>query len=256
MQIALIQSDLYWEDIQANLSQFEEKIWKIESQVDLIVLPEMFNTGFSMNAAKLAEPMNLTTHKWMKQMAAQTNAAVCGSFMVKENGAYFNRLLWMQPDGIFTVYDKHHLFTFASEQNTFTAGQKQLIVDWRGWRFCPLICYDLRFPVWSRNTIEYPYDCLIYLANWPKSRASAWNALLKARAIENASYCLGVNRVGIDGNQIYYVGDSSAYDFKGNEIVRIQDKESTLFIRLNKDSLNQFREEFTVLKDADRFELS
>lgn len=255
MRIALIQSDLYWEDKSANLFQFEEKIWQIEKQVDLIVLPEMFTTGFSMNASSLAEPMNLTTQKWMKQMAGQTNAAVCGSFIVKENYQYFNRLLWVEPDGNFKSYDKKHLFTHANEHQTYTSGTAQLMVEWRGWTFKPMICYDLRFPMWSRNKKEYSYDCLVYVANWPQKRAAAWNTLLKARAIENASYCIGVNRVGHDGHHLYHSGDTSAYDFAGNQLAYSRDKQETLLVHLDKSLLEQYRKDFPVLDDADEFEI-
>ncbi len=253
MRIALVQSDLYWEDISANLSQFEEKIWKIEAAVDVIVLPEMFNTGFSMNTNSLAEPMNLTTHKWMKQMASQTNSAICGSFIIKINELFFNRLWWVQPDGVSHFYDKRHLFTYGGEHNFYKAGLQRLVIEWRGWKFCPLICYDLRFPVWSRNAKQDLYDCLIYVANWPQKRANAWNTLLKARAIENLSYSVGVNRIGNDGNGVYHSGDSSAYDFKGNQIVHCADKEDVLLIELDKDQLIQFRNEFPALEDADEF---
>jgi omega-amidase len=253
MRIALVQSDLYWEDVSANLSQFEEKIWKIEEAIDVIVLPEMFSTGFSMNTNVLAEPMNLTTHKWMKQMANQTNAAICGSFVVKINEFLFNRLLWVQPDGVSHFYDKRHLFTYGGEQNFYKAGLQRLIIEWRGWKFCPLICYDLRFPVWSRNTKLDLYDCLIYVANWPQKRATAWNTLLKARAIENLSYSVGVNRIGNDGNGVYHSGDSSAYDFKGYQMVHCADKENVLLIELDKDQLIHFRNEFPALEDADEF---
>lgn len=256
MRLALVQSDIYWEDIQANLSMFEEKIWKVDKVVDVIVLPEMFTTGFSMNAAQLAEPTNLTTQKWMKQMAGQTQAAICGSYIVKENGHYFNRFLWVQPDGISFAYDKRHLFTLAEEHKTFTAGVNNSIITWRGWKFLPQICYDLRFPVWSRNEKGNSYDCLIYVANWPNKRAMAWNALLKARAIENLSYSIGVNRIGVDGKGLYYSGDSSAYDFVGNQIAFVAESDTILFVDLDKKQLDSFRKDFPALDDADSFILN
>lgn len=255
MKVALIQSDLYWEDIAANLSHFEEQIWKIDTAVDLIVLPEMFNTGFSMHPERWAEPMNLTTFKWLKQMANQTNAALTGSYMVKENGHYFNRLVWMQPDGSFQTYDKRHLFSYAGEDQVFTRGEQKLIVEWRGWRVCPMICYDLRFPVWSRHTPSAPYDLLIYVANWPQRRAIAWNTLLKARAIENVSYVVGVNRIGTDGTGLYHAGDSATYDFLGNTLVHATDTAEILYAQLDLGSLKEFRNAFTALQDSDRFEL-
>jgi omega-amidase len=253
MHLALVQTDLFWEDISANLSHLEEKIWTIDFEPDVIVLPEMFNTGFCMNTS-LAEPMNFTTFKWMKQMAAQTKAAITGSFMVKENGFVYNRMIWMQPDGYFFTYDKRHLFTYGNEHQHFTQGDKQVIVDWKGWKFCLQICYDLRFPVWSRNTDSNPYDCLIYVANWPQRRVNAWNALLKARAIENLSYCVGVNRIGNDGNGIYHNGDTSAYDFMGTQLTIVSDKEGILRVHLEKEKLEAFKTSFPALQDGDRFE--
>lgn len=255
MKIALVQTNLYWEDIQANLSNLEEKIWGLQDQVDVIVLPEMFTTGFSMQAPQLAEPMNFTTFKWMKQVAEQTNAVVTGSYIVKENGAFFNRLIWIQPDGKFFSYDKRHLFTLAEEQKTYKGGEARLIVEWREWRFCPLVCYDLRFPVWSRNDALQPYDCLLYVANWPQRRISAWNTLLKARAIENVSYTLGVNRTGNDGHGVYYNGDTSAYDYQGNQLANSSDTEEILLVELDKKGLDAFRVSFPALMDGDPFHL-
>jgi len=255
MKLALVQPDLFWENISANLANLEEKIWAMTEEVDVIVLPEMFTTGFTMKADVLAEPMNLTTFKWLKQMAVQTKAAVTGSYIVKEQGFFFNRLIWMQPDGKFYTYDKRHLFSYAKEEKTYKAGMSRLIVSWKGWRFCLLICYDLRFPVWSRNDSSSPYDCLIYVANWPKRRINAWNALLKARAIENISYVAGVNRVGEDGNGIHYNGDTSAYDFLGNQMCHSSEKEETLIVRLDKKSMDDFRASFPALCDGDAFHL-
>lgn len=255
MKIALLQTELYWEDVQANLAHLEEQIWSIKDPVDVIMLPEMFTTGFSMNASLLAEPMNLTTFKWMKQMASQNKAAVTGSYIIKENGSFFNRLIWMQPDGVFFTYDKRHLFTYAGEQNVYKSGTNRLVVEWRDWKFCLLICYDLRFPVWSRNDASSPYDCLLYVANWPQRRISAWNALLQARAIENICYTLGVNRVGTDGHGVYYNGDTSAYDFLGNRLAHSAGKEEVLIIELEKEKLDAFRSTFPALSDGDPFHL-
>ena len=255
MRTALVQTNIYWEDIQANLSSFEEKIWKMDEVVDIIILPEMFNTGFTMNAELLSEPANLTTHKWMKQMAAQTMAVVTGSYIVRDKGKYYNRLLWVQPDGITFKYDKRHVFTLAGEEKVYEKGKAKLIVEWKGWRFCPMICYDLRFPVWSRNSKNEPYDCAIYVANWPQKRAVAWNSLLKARAIENVCYTIGVNRIGTDNNGHYYQGDSSAYDFQGNSMTDLSDNEEILFVDLDKNQLDDFRQKFPALADGDNFEL-
>jgi len=253
LKLALIQSDIHWHEINANLAMFEEKIWQLNEQVDVIVLPEMFQTGFTMKTS-LAEPMNLTTFKWMKQMAAQTKAVVTGSYMVKENGKVFNRLLWMQPDGNFDTYDKAHLFRMSTEDQFFDEGKKRLIVEWKGWKICPMICYDLRFPVWSRNT-NLGYDLLLYVANWPAVRISAWDALLKARAIENLSYCVGVNRVGGDGNDIAYNGHTAAFDPKGNSLCSSEVDEIKL-LELDKNELLRYRDKFPAQLDADAFNLS
>ena len=213
MHITLLQTALHWQNPVANRAMLEETLFTLPEPTDLIVLPEMFTTGFTMNAAALAEPMNLTTFKWLKQMARQTNAAITGSYVVQENGQFYNRLIWMEPDGQFAHYDKRHLFRMADEEKTYTAGTLRLIRTWRGWRICPLICYDLRFPVWSRSRQIAPhqldYDLLLYVANWPAPRQLAWDTLLQARAIENLSYVAGVNRVGQDGNQHTYLGGSA-----------------------------------------------
>lgn len=251
--VTLIQSPLYWQDAAANLAMFEEKIWQIDESTDLIILPEMFNSGFTMEPQKVAEPMNFTTFKWMKQMAEQTKAVVTGSFVVKEKDGYFNRLIWMQPDGQWDQYDKRHLFRMANEHEHYDGGDKKIIKKIKAWSICPLICYDLRFPVWSRNTSVETYDLILYVANWPAARTSAWNALLKARAIENLSYCIGVNRVGIDGNNIPYDGHSSAYDAKGNLISSLDDSEDMITIRLSKQELVDFRKKFPADLDADQF---
>lgn len=256
--ITLIQTELYWENIGANLAMLEEKIWQINGQTDLILLPEMFSTGFTMNAKSLAEPMNLTTFKWLKQQAAQSKAVVVGSYIVKENEQYFNRLVWMQPDGNFSYYDKRHLFRMANEHQHYAAGKKLLIKELKGWRFCPLVCYDLRFPVWSRNVGadgEMSYDCLFYLANFPKARANAWNTLLRARAIENLSYCIGVNRTGADGNGIMYAGESAVIDMQGNELFYQKEEQIIKTISLKYSDLKEFRQKFPAYLDADEFEI-
>ncbi len=252
LKLTLIQSDIHWHQIEANLAMFEEKIWQIEGETDIIVLPEMFSTGFTMETS-LAEPMNLTTFKWMKQMAAQTGAVVTGSFIVKDDGQAYNRLIWMQPDGVFMEYDKRHLFRMADEHNHFDFGKDRIVVEWKGWKICPLVCYDLRFPVWSRN-LNLEYDVLLYVANWPAVRVSAWDALLKARAIENVSYAVGLNRVGDDGNGIPYNGHSAAYSPKGETLV-FSDQEELISLTLNAKDLFNFREKFPAHLDADGFEI-
>ena len=258
LKIALVQTSLFWEDKEANRAQLEEKIFSISEQVDLIVLPEMFNTGFSMEAQKLAEPMKLHTFKWMQQMAAQKQAVITGSYIVNDGGDYFNRLIWMHPDGSYEQYDKRHLFRMAEEHQHFSMGKQDLIVELKGWKIKPLVCYDLRFPVWSRNTVkqeELAYDLLLYVANWPAARVSAWDALLKARAIENLSYSLGVNRVGEDGKGIPYNGHSAVYNFKGESLLDLGEEEQVKIISLSAEELKRGREKFPAHLDADNFSL-
>ncbi len=254
LKIAAIQTELYWENITANLASLEEKIANIETQQDLILLPEMFNTGFSMNSKNLAEPMNSTTFKWLKQMASKHNTVVAGSYIVSENGEQFNRLIWMQPDGQFDCYDKRHLFRMGGENEFYTGGKKRIIKQIKGWKICPLICYDLRFPVWSRNR-NNEYDLLIYVANWPKPRAHVWSNLLIARALENQSYVVGLNRVGVDGMGLSYSGDSAIIDFKGQALTTKSETEAILYAELNKTELEDFRTRFPAYLDADEFEI-
>lgn len=260
MNITLIQPDLYWHDPVANRAMLEERIFNLTTPTDLIILPEMFTTGFTMEARAVAEPMNLSTFRWLKQMAAQTGAVVTGSYVVKENGHYFNRLIWMQPDGQFDTYDKRHLFRMAGEDAVFKAGAGRLVNVWKGWRICPLICYDLRFPVWSRNkqaaSSDFDYDLLLYVANWPAARQNAWNVLLQARAIENLSYVAGVNRVGTDGNGHPYAGDSAVIDFRGEVLFRHSDSEIVHQQTLSLDELRTFRATFPANLDADGFTLT
>lgn len=253
LSIQLIQSNIHWREIEANLAMYEEKIWEIEEAVDIIVLPEMFQTGFTMEHAGVAEPMNLTTFKWMKQMAAQRQAVITGSYIVKEKGEVFNRLIWMQPDGEWRQYDKRHLFRMADEHQYFGMGEERLIVEWKGWKICPMICYDLRFPVWARNR-NLEYDLILYVANWPAVRISAWDTLLKARAIENVSYAVGLNRVGEDGKGIAYNGHSAAYSPKG-ETLAFSDEEALISVILSAQELADFRKKFPAHLDADTFEL-
>lgn len=260
LNVTLIQSELYWEEIGANLSSLEEKIWQINGPTDVIVLPEMFTTGFTMNAATLAEHMNMRTFKWMRQVAEQTGALIVGSYIVVEDGKYFNRLLWMEPGGIFKTYDKRHLFRMAAEHNTYSQGNALLLAEWKGWRVCPLVCYDLRFPVWSRNRFDkdlngLSYDLLIYVANWPSARVEAWDALLQARAIENLCYSVGVNRVGMDGNGIPYNGHSAVYSPKGETLFYQEDLETIKTVALNGEELRSYREKFPAYLDADDFSI-
>ncbi|MGE0770134.1 MAG: amidohydrolase [Cyclobacteriaceae bacterium] len=260
LKISIIQSDLHWEDIGANLAMFEEKIWQIGGSTDVIVLPEMFTTGFSMHARRLAERMNLRTFKWMKQMADQTGALVLGSFIASVHERYYNRLLWMEPGGNFKTYDKRHLFRMAEEHQVYTPGESLLIGHWKGWRICPLVCYDLRFPVWSRNrwnaSLRRPaYDIAIYVANWPMVRINAWETLLKARAIENLCYTVGVNRVGIDGNSVEYNGQSTIVNPKGEPIFTLEGMEAIKTVEVSGNSLQAYRDKFPAFMDADDFSI-
>lgn len=256
LSIALIQTDLYWKNKVANLAMLEEKIWGINQKTDLIILPEMFPTGFSMDASELAEPMNLGVTKWMKQMAAQTGSVITGSVIIQEGGKYFNRLLWVSSDGFIQHYDKRHLFRMADEDKTFSPGEKLPIFSLKGWKICPQVCYDLRFPVWSRNhqkNGEKAYDLIFYVASWPAVRISAWNSLLPARAIENLSYSIGVNRIGDDGNGISYNGHSAAYDFKGAQIAYLGELDQYQIVTLEAEKLEEYRKKFPAWMDADDF---
>jgi omega-amidase len=259
LKITIIQSDLHWESIDANLAMFEEKIWKIDGKTDLIVLPEMFNTAFTMNTS-LGEPMNSRTFRWMKQQASQTGASVIGSYIVREKGRYFNRLIWMNRDGSFEYYDKRHLFRMAGEHEHFANGDKKIIVQKDGWSISPLVCYDLRFPVWSRNRFESTfqklgYDILIYVANWPEKRIAAWEILLQARAVENLCYVVGVNRTGQDGNGAAYNGSSAIINPLGEYVFRAKDEEVIHTETLDYNFLAKYRDVFPAYLDADNFEI-
>jgi omega-amidase len=251
--VSLIQTPLYWEDPVGNRAMLEEKIAGID-KTDVIVLPEMFTTSFTNNAAQFAEPMNLNTFKWMKQLSAQSGACIVGSYAVKEGTGFYNRLLWMQPDGKFYTYDKRHAFRMSDEHKVYTSGKKQLVVEYKDWKIAPFICYDLRFPVWSRNT-NNTYDLAIYVANWPTARAHAWKSLLPARAIENISYVIGLNRIGTDGSGLVYAGDSVVHDFKGMPLVELHSEEKIETVVLSKKDLNEFRDIFPAYLDGDGFEL-
>lgn len=261
LTITLIQSSLHWENPIANLAMFEEKIWQIGQPTDVIILPEMFTTGFTMNAAPLAEMMNMQTFKWMNQMADQTGALVLGSFIARDKDRYFNRLLWMEPGGNVKTYDKRHLFRMAEEHKLYAAGDSKMIGNWKGWNICPLVCYDLRFPVWSRNTRvtnkdQMAYDALIYVASWPEARVYAWDTLLKARAIENLSYTVGVNRTGPDGNGILYNGHSAVLNPRGETIYAAGEKEEIKTLTLDHQLLLSHRSRFPAYLDADDFIIS
>ena len=253
MKVALIQLPLVWEDPKSNRVNIEQKINAIESGTDLIVLPEMFTTGFTMQPERVAETMNGETIQWMQSLAKAKNAAITGSLIIVEEGKYYNRLVFVFPTGEIQQYDKRHLFTLAGEDGVFTSGTSKVVIEYKGWKICPLICYDLRFPVFSRNTENY--DLLIYVANWPKTRINAWDTLLQARAIENMSYTIGVNRLGVDDNNLEYVGHSQVVDYLGNPVIEPQTTEGVFITELDKDSLHETRKKLNFLKDQDLFKL-
>jgi predicted amidohydrolase len=259
LTLTLLQSDLHWENVEENLLMFSKKIDAITEKTDIIILPEMFNTGFSMESEKLAETMNGKTVNWMKDMAQQHQAVIVGSVIIEEHEEYYNRLIWAEPEGEIYTYDKRHLFRMANEHKHFSAGNDLLVVRYKGWRICPLICYDLRFPVWSRNVDEQGntiYDCLLYIANWPAARKAPWSKLLEARAIENQCYVVGVNRVGIDGKLIDYSGNSAVINPKGEITSNIPEgKNHTETTSISLHELNAFREKFPVEMDSDRFSI-
>jgi predicted amidohydrolase len=255
LNIAIIQTDLVWENPKQNRVNFKEKIKSITNVVDIVVLPEMFTTGFTMNAAEFAEPMDGKTVLWMQELAKETGVALMGSIIVSENKNYYNRLLFAEPSGTITCYDKRHTFTLAGEDKVFSKGHEKVIINYKGWKMCPLVCYDLRFPVWSRNTENY--DILVYVANWPKPRISAWDAILKARAIENMSYVIGVNRIGLDDAQNEYPGNSAVYDVLGNAISNIKpNREQIETVTLERNHINYYRNKLKFLDDKDTFTIT
>ena len=255
LTFTLIQSRLHWEDKQANLDMFGEKIMDIDVPTEIVVLPEMFSTGFSMKPSRLAEGMDGETVSWMKKVAAAKRVILAGSVIIEENGNYFNRLLWALPDGSLGYYDKRHRFAYAGEDKEYTAGQKRMIAGVKGWKINLQVCYDLRFPVWARQQGNdvHEYDVLLYVANWPEKRVHAWRTLLTARAIENQCYVIGLNRVGDDGNGIYHSGDSMVIDALGNTMYHKQADEDIHTITLQKQPLQEIRERFPFSKDADSF---
>jgi omega-amidase len=264
MKVSIIQTALHWEDPEKNRNHFSQLIDSIEEGRDLIVLPEMFTTGFTMDPERLAEPAYGTTFQWLSEKAKARNAVITGSVSVSEDNKYFNRLYWMEPDGNFRTYDKRHLFRMAGEDKHYSYGNEKIITSLKAWQVCPLICYDLRFPVWSRNKFnkvadtlaEVEYDLLLYVANWPAARSYAWKQLLIARAIENQCYVIGLNRVGLDGKGHEHSGDSIVVNPKGEIILSlIPNKEMIGNIDLSLDELNEFRRIFPVGLDADKFEL-
>jgi len=259
LSISLVQTTLAWEDPEANLRHFEEKMSDLTEATDLIILPEMFNTGFTMNAAANAEKMGGTSIQWMAKTALKKQCVICGSLIINENDIFYNRLIWMRPDGTFEQYDKKHLFRMSDEHLHFGAGDHKLIVELKGWKVMPLVCYDLRFPVWSKNEYydgQYAYDLLIYMANWPAIRSLAWTSLITGRAIENMAFAAGVNRIGEDGRGYEYNGRSMVAGPDGKSLLEIpHDQDNVSTIILKADPMLQLRAKLGVGKDWDNFNL-
>ncbi|MBS1509442.1 MAG: amidohydrolase [Bacteroidetes bacterium] len=256
LTITTIQTNLYWEDKAANLSMLQEKINSLSSKTEIVILPEMFTTGFSMRADALAETMEGETVEWMKMVSNRYNIILTGSAIIEDEGKYYNRLIWMLPNGQYGYYNKRHLFAYAEEDQHYSAGNKRLIASVKGWKINLLVCYDLRFPVWSRQKSEEgepEYDVLIYVANWPERRSHAWKTLLCARAIENQCYVVGVNRVGDDDKNIHYSGNTLVIDPMGQVLYHMAEEEDINTITLSKDKLNEVRMKFPFLRDADDF---
>ena len=258
LTITTIQSNLIWEEKEANLRMLEQKIAGIEEKTEIVVLPEMFNTGFSMSPETLAETMEGETIEWMKRVSRENSIVLTGSLMIEEAGKYYNRLVWMLPNGQYGYYDKRHLFAFGEEDKHYSRGNKRLIASVKGWKINLQVCYDLRFPVWARqqNTeAGAEYDVLIYVANWPERRSHAWKTLLCARAIENQCYVVGVNRVGSDGKNVYHSGNSLVIDPLGQVLYHMADEEDVNTITLQKEMLEDVRSKFPFWKDADSFNI-
>jgi omega-amidase len=259
LKVTLVQSALHWEDKASNLSTLEEKIAGVKEASHVVILPEMFSTGFSMRPEQLAELMEGDTIAWMKKTAMENKVILTGSMIAEEDGKFYNRLVWMLPNGQYGTYDKRHLFAFAEEDKHYTSGTKRLVASVNGWRIHLLVCYDLRFPVWARQQFDeggnFEYDVLIYVANWPERRNTAWKSLLQARAIENQCYVIGVNRVGKDGNDIYYSGDSMVIDPLGEIMYQKAHEEDVATLTLDKDHLENTRKRFPFWRDADSFDI-
>ncbi len=260
LKVTLIQSPIHWENPKANREMFEEKINRITEPADIIVLPEVFTTGFTMYPSGCAESYKGETFQWMKHLAKEKDSVLVGSMPTLDNEKYYNRMIWMQPDGSFYKYDKKHLFTFAGETKNFTPGKDKVVVEYKGWKILLLICYDLRFPVWCKNNYSpeqgFEYDCIINIANWPAIRSQPWSILLMARAIENQAYVVGVNRTGKDGKGVDHSGDSALISPTGETLSNIKpNEEAAETITMNRKHLDDFREKFRFAGDWDKFEL-
>lgn len=251
LTLTALQTNLFWENKQKNLDHLANQIEQLPT-TDLIILPEMFTTGFSMEAEKHAESMEGSTTQWMLKWAIKTNAAIAGSTVIKENGQCYNRFLFVAPSGKIDFYDKRHTFTLAGEHKAYTAGQNNGLLQYKGWKICLRVCYDLRFPVWARNTSDY--DLLIYTANWPHKRINAWDTLLKARSIENMSYCVGVNRIGTDGSDLFYPGHTAIFDFMGDKVGETHaEKQDATTIKMDREKMLLARKKLNFLNDRDQF---
>ncbi len=260
LTFTLIQTQLHWEDKAANLNMLQQKIASINDKTEVVILPEMFSTGFSMQPEKFAEKVDGPTVEWMKKISAEKKVILTGSLMIEEDGNFYNRLIWMLPNGQMGLYDKRHLFAYANEHNHYTSGNKRFIASVKGWKINCNVCYDLRFPVWTRqanneadHSKELEYDVLLYVANWPERRNLAWKTLLQARAIENQSFVIGVNRVGKDGNDIYHSGDSMVVNPMGDVLYQKEHDEDVFTITLQKDEVETVRKKIPFWRDADPF---
>jgi predicted amidohydrolase len=260
LRVSLVQGATRWHDPDGNRDYYGALIEPLAGHTDLVVLPETFTSGFSNQAVRNAETMDGATVTWLRQRSTALDAAIMGSVQLRVGEDVFNRLLFVTPDGNIAHYDKRHLFRYADEHKRYAAGRDRLVINWKDWRICPLVCYDLRFPVYCRNrhdTISgFDYDLTLFVANWPSARADAWQTLLRARAIENLCYCVGVNRVGVDGNQLPYSGHSAVLDFLGQPMVELGAQEQTVTVALDAAALTAFREKFPAWMDADAFELA
>ncbi len=254
IKITVFQAYLFWENVEKNLQNLGLRLSALKEKTDLIILPEMFNTGFTMNVSKCAEKADGMTMRWLYDTAKKFECVVAGSLIIEEEGKYYNRFVWMSPDGSYVHYDKRHLFGMADEDTVFTPGNSRIMLQLKGWKICPMICYDLRFPVWSRNQ-ENGYDLLVYIASWPDKRSAHWRALIPARAIENQAFVIGVNRVGHDGNEVYYSGGSMCISPVGDVVYYKPEDEDLYTFTLQPKDLEKGREQFPFLKDADKFSL-
>jgi omega-amidase len=260
LKVSLVQGATRWHDLSGNRDYYGGLIRSLRGQSDLIVLPETFTSGFTNETLGNAETMQGESMAWLKSLSAEVSAVITGSMVIREGEHCFNRLVWMRPDGQFDIYDKRHLFRMAKEHERYGGGDRRLVVELKGWRICPMVCYDLRFPVWTRNRYDravghFDYDLSIFVANWPSPRRYAWSTLLRARAIENLSYCIGVNRVGTDGNNLHYGGDSAVLDFLGQPFIELGAQEQVVTAMLDPAALAAHRERFPAWMDADDFSL-